>query len=112
MSNTIKFSSENQNIKINLLDSILKKDGREVPAVTVSVVDEGVGIPEIELDTIFDKFSQSSRTSTGAGGTGLGLTICKEIIKAHNGRIWVENNQEGGATFSFILPYRQRAVSA
>ena len=46
-----------------------------------------------------------SKTKTGAGGTGLGLAISKEIILAHNGKIWAENNPNGGTTFSFMLPY-------
>ncbi|MCP4756058.1 MAG: hybrid sensor histidine kinase/response regulator [Proteobacteria bacterium] len=107
LANTIKFSSENHKIQINLVDSKLEIDERIIPAVKVSVVDDGVGIPENELNQVFDKFNQSSRTQTGAGGTGLGLAICREIVKAHNGEIWAENNPEGGATFSFVLPYEQ-----
>ncbi|NQU63345.1 MAG: response regulator [SAR324 cluster bacterium] len=104
LSNTIKFSSENQKIIINLVDSTLIKRGQTIPAVKISIIDEGIGIPENELETVFDKFSQSSRTKTGAGGTGLGLAICREIIEAQKGKIWAENNADGGATFSFVLP--------
>ncbi len=75
--------------------------------LTISVKDKGVGIPEEELEYIFEKFTQSTKTKTGAGGTGLGLAICKEIIEGHQGKIWAENNPEGGATFSFMLPYEQ-----
>ncbi len=107
LSNTIKFSSENQKIRINLVNSTLERDERIIPAVKVSVLDEGVGIPENELNSVFDKFNQSSRTKTGAGGTGLGLTICREIVNAHKGRIWAENNQTGGAVFCFMLPHKQ-----
>jgi two-component system, sensor histidine kinase ChiS len=71
------------------------------------VQDEGLGIPDSELESVFDKFVQSSKTKTGAGGTGLGLSICKEIIEDHRGQIWAENNKEGGATFRFLLPYEQ-----
>jgi len=73
----------------------------------VSIKDDGIGIPENELETVFEKFNQSSITKNGAGGTGLGLAICKEIIKDHQGHIWGENNLEGGATFSFTLPHHQ-----
>ena len=65
------------------------------------------GIPSHEFEFIFDKFSQSSHTKSKAGGTGLGLPICKETILAHNGKIWVENHSEGGAVFSFIIPVEQ-----
>ncbi len=54
-----------------------------------------------------DKFTQSSKTKTVARGTGLDLAICHEIIKAQDGRIWVENNPESRLTFSFLLPYQQ-----
>jgi len=75
-----------------------------VPAITLAVVDEGIGIPVDELDAVFDKFVQSSKTKSGAGGTGLGLAICKEIMDHHHGKIWAENNAKGGATFNFSLP--------
>ncbi|MBN1910455.1 MAG: hypothetical protein JW818_11995, partial [Pirellulales bacterium] len=47
---------------------------------------------------------QSSKTKSGAGGTGLGLAICREILQAHHGKIWAENDSEGGAVFRFELP--------
>jgi PAS domain S-box-containing protein len=72
--------------------------------LTVRVVDQGPGIPEDELESIFEKFVQSSRTNTGAGGTGLGLTICREVVEQHDGRIWAENILPHGAAFSFELP--------
>lgn len=75
-------------------------------------MDEGIGIPETELDTVFDKFIQSSKTKTGAGGTGLGLAICHEIIKSHGGRIWAENNPDQGATLTFLLPYSHVPLEA
>jgi len=67
-------------------------------------MDSGVGIPENEIHSIFDKFVQSSKTKTGAGGTGLGLAICKEIIDLHRGKIYVKNNEEKGACFTFNIP--------
>ena len=72
--------------------------------IVVAVCDEGMGIPDEEIESIFDKFIQSSKTKSGAGGTGLGLSICREIMSAHNGRIWVENRPEGGAMFCIELP--------
>ncbi|MBC8354709.1 MAG: ATP-binding protein [Planctomycetes bacterium] len=67
---------------------------------------EGPGIPEDDLETIFEKFRQSSATKTGAEGTGLGLAICREIIDARNGRLWVENIATGGSVFILELPVR------
>jgi PAS domain S-box-containing protein len=72
--------------------------------LTVRVVDQGPGIPKDELERIFEKFVQSSRTNSGAGGTGLGLTICREVIARHHGRIWAENVAPQGAAVCFELP--------
>lgn len=84
-------------------------EGREEEAVVV-VRDRGCGVPEQELETIFEKFVQSSATTTGAGGTGLGLAICQEIVSAHHGRIWALNRPAGGAEFRFALPLRQEVA--
>lgn len=81
-------------------------------SVLVTVEDEGPGVPENELESIFEKFVQSSRTKTGAGGTGLGLAISREIVLGHSGRIWAENRQSGGATFRFELPLCQQVLDS
>ena len=73
-------------------------------ALRCSIADEGAGIPEGEKEEVFGKFVQSSKTKTGAGGAGLGLAICRGIVEAHGGRIWVENRQPKGAVFSFSIP--------
>jgi signal transduction histidine kinase len=73
----------------------------------VSVSDTGPGIPDEELQRIFDKFYQVDSTSTKTkGGTGLGLAIAKEIVEMHGGRIWVESILGRGSTFSMELPVR------
>jgi len=74
---------------------------------TVSVSDTGPGIPPEERDRIFEKFRQvdSSNTRT-KGGTGLGLTIAKEIVEMHGGRIWAESTLGRGSTFRMELPVR------
>ncbi|HWJ18653.1 MAG TPA: ATP-binding protein, partial [Geobacterales bacterium] len=74
------------------------------PAFHCSVSDNGVGIPEAELDKIFDKFTQSSKTNTGAGGSGLGLAICREIVHLHGGTIWAAVSPSGGASIHFVIP--------
>ena len=85
-------------------------DGEQ--ALCCRVSDEGPGIPETELQTVFDKFIQSSKTKTGAGGTGLGLAICKEIISSHGGTIWAENAKPSGAVFCFVFPQNLAQGSA
>ncbi|MBT4089120.1 MAG: PAS domain S-box protein [Deltaproteobacteria bacterium] len=107
LSNSIKFSPENGRIEILFTENNLKTGNESNPVLKVLIRDQGIGVPDSELDSIFDKFNQSSRTKTGAGGTGLGLSICREIVTAHQGKIWAENNSQGGATFCFVLPYEQ-----
>ncbi|MBI4302049.1 MAG: GHKL domain-containing protein, partial [Chloroflexi bacterium] len=76
--------------------------------IQISVADEGQGIPQAELNKIFDAFHrvQSSNTQQ-ARGAGLGLTICKAIVEAHGGNIWVESTQGKGSVFSFTLPLEE-----
>jgi two-component system sensor histidine kinase KdpD len=75
--------------------------------VTISVADHGPGIPSRDLERIFDKFYRVSgtvRRTSSAMGTGLGLAVCRGLIEAHGGQIWVENRPGGGAIFHFTLP--------
>lgn len=85
-----------KNIKIKI-DS-------EEDKVVVAVIDDGVGIPKTELSSIFEPFTQSSATSLSNKGSGLGLTICKEVVAAHNGTIIAKNNSDGGASVIFTIP--------
>jgi len=72
------------------------------PNVHLSVRDDGPGIPSEYQSKIFEKFVQMN--GRGAGSTGLGLAICKEIVRAHGGAIWVESSSGQGSTFTFTLP--------
>lgn len=97
LGNAAKFTPEGKSVALRVRT--------EAGQVSLTVRDEGVGIPEEEKEQIFDSFYQSSRTNTGAGGTGLGLAICRNIVTAHYGRIWAENNKQGaGASFNIKLP--------
>ena len=104
LSNAIKFTLHDKTIRITISEESLVSENVPVPGLRFTMRDEGIGIPDDELEVVFDKFIQSSKTNTGAGGTGLGLAICKEIINCHGGRIWAENHPGGGAVFSFVLP--------
>ena len=79
--------------------------------VIVSVSDSGIGIPENERQRIFDRFSRlDSRYVRERKGAGLGLYICKAIVEAHGGRIWVEaGSKDGGSRFRFTLPREEPA---
>ena len=92
------------NIRIVLTRTSLRGTNESVPAVEIAIVDQGIGIPEAELNVVFDKFVQSSKTRTNAGGTGLGLAICREIVALHGGKIWATNNPGAGATLRVVLP--------
>lgn len=73
--------------------------------VIVNVEDNGPGIAPDELDKIFDRFVQiNKQVGEGAHGTGLGLTIAKELVEMHGGRIWAESTINSGANFYFVLP--------
>lgn len=94
--NAVKFSPAGGSVTIS--------SHRQEGLLLVMVTDQGPGIPPGEVEAIFDKFVQSSKTSTGAGGTGLGLAISREIVTAHRGKIWAENLAQGGARFCFEIP--------
>lgn len=108
LSNAIKFSPESRCINLTFSSTIMPPQLRQQSpksnqALSFSVSNEGIGIPENELDYIFEKFIQSSNSNTGTGGTGLGLAICDHIIQKHFGTIKANNNADGGVTFTFEL---------
>lgn len=75
--------------------------------VVIEVLDTGVGIPEDEHETVFERFAQSSRTASGAGGRGLGLTLCRMVVDAHGGEIHVEDNPGAGTRLVATMPVRR-----
>lgn len=110
LGNAIKFTPEGGRVFIQVANDRMPAGHRSgdaslfMPTLRLTVADEGIGIPEEELDSVFEKFSQSSLTSSGAGGTGLGLAICREIVRAHRGSVRARNRSEGGAAFDVFLP--------
>jgi signal transduction histidine kinase len=84
LSNALRFAPAGSAVRVQVLEAAMA-DG--TPAAQLEVIDCGPGIPEDELDAVFDKFVQSSKTASGGGGTGLGLAICREIVMAHGGDI-------------------------
>lgn len=97
INNAIKFSFPNHTIHITLASNKTE--------VNISIRDQGQGIPFDELKTVFEPFTTTSTKSTNnERSTGLGLSIVSNIIKAHDGRIWVESTLGVGSTFHIILP--------
>jgi signal transduction histidine kinase/DNA-binding LacI/PurR family transcriptional regulator/DNA-binding response OmpR family regulator len=105
-----------QQVALNLVSNAVKFTGRGEVALrlevkdkvaTITVTDTGLGIPTEEQRLIFEEFRQSRRTTTrGYGGLGLGLAICRRLVKMHGGQIGVRSSGEegSGSTFYFTLP--------
>ncbi|MBI2988316.1 MAG: HAMP domain-containing histidine kinase, partial [Deltaproteobacteria bacterium] len=99
ISNAIKFSRRGGEIEVGAS----QRNGKEI---TAWVKDNGVGVSSEEISDLFEKYRQTtSGKKSGDKGTGLGLVICKMIVEAHGGKIWVESEEGKGTTFSFTLPY-------
>ncbi len=103
-----------EQVLINLIENALKYTPASSPlaltarvlevdaSVEVQIADRGPGVAEAEHDKVFDKFYRVHEGE--GGGAGLGLAICRGIVSAHGGRIWVTDRQGGGAVFHFTLP--------
>ena len=98
LSNAVKFSPPGSGV------SVMMRPGAS--GVTLSVIDQGRGIPADKLEAVFGRFQQvDASDSRQKGGSGLGLAICRSIVDQHSGRIWVERNPVRGSTFRVFLPY-------
>ncbi len=97
LSNAIKYSPDGGAIRVT---------GRAEPErVVTTVSDEGMGLPEDELDKVFDRFYRADTPATRrAQGAGLGLYLAKAVVEAHGGQIWASSESGRGAAFSFSLP--------
>jgi PAS domain S-box-containing protein len=105
LSNAVKFSPPNSAV------SVMLRSGAS--GVTLSVIDQGRGIPADKLEAIFGRFQQvDASDSRQKGGSGLGLAICRAIVLQHSGRIWAERNPVRGSTFRVFLPYQPAAVKS
>lgn len=99
LNNALKFTSEGH-VMITADKKRETNSSNSPDVVVISVCDSGSGVDSEIMPRLFTKFSSKSFS-----GTGLGLYICKNIVEAHGGRIWAENNKDTkGATFSFTLP--------
>ena len=93
--------TKHENPQIRVTASL---DGQQT--VEIAVSDTGGGIPDDKFAHIFDPFF-----TTKANGMGMGLSISSTIIEAHNGRLWAENNKDGGASFRFTIPIADKNAS-
>lgn len=116
VSNAIKFSPNNGSINIAakvvnasdiVVEDCFKKQIQQLNGefVQVSVSDNGIGIEKDDLVHVFDKFEQIENSlSREVGGSGLGLSIAKQLISSHNGAIWCDSIINKGSVFSFVIP--------
>jgi signal transduction histidine kinase len=101
-------------VLLNLLSNAVKftPDGGRIDVraslgegvVEVAVTDTGIGIAADDQEAIFDEFHQVGPADQKAGGTGLGLALCRRFVELHGGRIWVKSTVGAGSTFTFTLP--------
>jgi signal transduction histidine kinase len=102
-------------VMFNLLDNALRhspqggtvtvKAREQEGALQVDVTDQGPGLSDEELSLVFERFYRGDKARARAtGGAGLGLTIVKQLVEAHGGRVWAESEAGKGATFSLTLP--------
>jgi PAS domain S-box-containing protein len=97
LGNACKYSEQGTTVVVSA-----RRNGTEL---IVGVADQGVGISAEDADRIFDRmYRVESRLSPNKDGVGLGLAICKGLVEAHGGRIWVESAEGEGSTFRFTLP--------
>jgi len=104
LSNAFKFVDEGGKVIVTIeskRNKINSSDG-----VIISVADDGIGIPKDKIDHVFDRFYQVDESlSRNYAGTGIGLSLTKELVELHHGWIKAESEKGKGATFSFYLPY-------
>nr|PZN48696.1 MAG: hypothetical protein DIU61_18265 [Bacteroidota bacterium] len=104
ISNAMKFTHSGS-IQVRCTREKVQKN---ITWIKVEVADTGVGIPQEKLNTIFESFSQADASVTRKyGGTGLGLTIAKQLVELQNGSISVESTENVGSTFTVRIPYER-----
>lgn len=103
LANAIRFSPPNTHVRVAALG--------DAEAVTLSVQDQGKGLTPEQAARVFEPFYQAGDLAIKAqGGVGLGLTLTREMVRAHGGKIWVESRANQGSAFYVVLPRKAHAV--
>jgi signal transduction histidine kinase len=99
LENGVSYSPRGGDIRV-----FAERDGGRL---TIGVSDQGIGMSAEDQARLFQPFQRVESTARdGAGGLGLGLLVCRRLVEAHGGKIWVESEPGQGATFFFTLPYK------
>lgn len=102
VNNAIKYSPDGKNITVRV------RQNYHHNRVSISIKDEGVGIPLVHIDKIFNRFYRVDKSrQRSMGGTGLGLALAKTIVEAHKGRIWAQSREGYGSIIFVTLPCEQ-----
>ncbi|MFO1320536.1 MAG: GAF domain-containing sensor histidine kinase [Burkholderiales bacterium] len=118
LSNASKYAPEGSAVTVSVREVTMpagdaaSPPATPVPALEIAVADEGPGIPPAELESIFETFTQGSRTESAAGGRGLGLALCRQVARQHGCDVQAANHPGGGAVFTFRLPKEARPSPA
>lgn len=110
LANALAYSPDGATVVFRIKDAQMKvgRTAKSTPALSIQILDNGCGIPENEIRAVFEPFYQSSRTASGAGGTGLGLPLCRCIVQRHRGQLNLVNRPEGGVAAEILLPVLRR----
>ena len=98
LDNAAKYSSPDSEITLKIAS--------DPSVVTLAVSDHGIGIPAERIGELFEPFQRLVDQSQYTKGLGLGLVVCKRLVEAHGGKIWVESTLGKGSTFYFTLPLK------
>jgi two-component system sensor histidine kinase VicK len=100
VANAIKFTPKNGHIRVIVQE--------EPQSLLIRVSDDGIGIPKDMQGELFERFTRARRPGLrGEETTGLGLSIAKRIVELHQGKVWVESEENKGSTFFVRIPHRR-----
>jgi len=102
LNNAVKYSPDGGPVHVKGL--VTDEDYR------VSIIDQGIGMTEGQVEHMFDKFYRADASNTAIEGTGLGMAIVKHIVEAHGGQVWVDSEKGKGTTVTFTIPFTDEMI--
>jgi two-component system sensor histidine kinase KdpD len=111
-----------EQVIVNLVENVIRHTPDASPVeisvcaeeghIAVDVADRGPGVPKGDEERVFERHYQGPSHGRSDGGMGLGLALCRAILAAHGGRIWLQNRPEGGAVVRFVLPIKSAGTTS